>query len=817
MSNTTDNYTLKINVESQIGEKSIRQMKSDLKDLTTQFEQAQLAGNKPLAASLAKQLGTLKNDIKDTASYLKQLDPGELLSGYVKLGQGAVGSFAAITGAMQLFGGESEKVNEVTKKAALIIQTMIGLEQFRATFIDGAGKAQIKALLETTAAQVKSLFVTKATVVATEGATVAQKGLNTAMKMNPVGLVVAGLIAAAGALIYYANKTREATAEEIAHDEQVKKNRLTMVDNVNLITQNKKAIDDLIISLKEQGKTELEKANDQIDATAKAEKDNIKKTTDATKYADQLAELNKKLEENNNKVTTNRKEAEKQSQISEELRNQIDKLKTSKDFLNEAETQGTTAVDNSVKTQKEEIKNLMAANKAKSDYAQRIKDQKQAVIDLQLAEINFRILMSQYNKDEESELEARQDLINKNAEIEINNWKEKLKTKVITLEEFQAQEKRILEIANININKLQKDSGDKSYNERVNNQKKVDQLLQDSYQNEIDDTIKKYQEVIDLSTTSEEDKVLLAKKRDEEISKIREKEVDDTKKAEEEKVKTSKEASDKIIAEEKRKTEERKAANEATIGFVADTITRTVDMIMKFMNQANEEANRNLEETYTNDKEKLDKKLKDGIVSQEQYDKQLEKLDKKKAAEKKKMDHDAWEQQKEAQLVNATIQMIMGTLAAYTAGAAVPIIGPEILGPIYAATAAAVGLAEIALIASQSNPYAKGGMINGPSHSGGGVQVNAEGGEAIVNKNSMSIPAYRNMVSAINVAGGGVPIGNSSTMNNNSNSLISASIDENTINTIVSRITSIPVVLVESDVTNSQRRVKLIESRSIIG
>lgn len=50
-----------------------------------------------------------------------------------------------------------------------------------------------------------------------------------------------------------------------------------------------------------------------------------------------------------------------------------------------------------------------------------------------------------------------------------------------------------------------------------------------------------------------------------------------------------------------------------------------------------------------------------------------------------------------------------------------------------------------------------GMLIQGNSHAQGGVLINAEGGEGVINKRSMADPTLRRMASDINVAGGGVP------------------------------------------------------------
>lgn len=73
---------------------------------------------------------------------------------------------------------------------------------------------------------------------------------------------------------------------------------------------------------------------------------------------------------------------------------------------------------------------------------------------------------------------------------------------------------------------------------------------------------------------------------------------------------------------------------------------------------------------------------------------------------------------------------------------------------IQAGLAGAFGAVQVAKVAGVK--FEKGGYLQGNSHANGGINIEAEGGEAIVNKTSMSNPFFRNIVSAINVAGGGV-------------------------------------------------------------
>jgi len=84
----------------------------------------------------------------------------------------------------------------------------------------------------------------------------------------------------------------------------------------------------------------------------------------------------------------------------------------------------------------------------------------------------------------------------------------------------------------------------------------------------------------------------------------------------------------------------------------------------------------------------------------------------------------------------------------------------RVLGrPALMAATAAAGLALTAKIASQQPPepkqYGRGGLLSGPSHEGGGIMINAEGGETVINKRSSLM--FRDQLSAINQAGGGIP------------------------------------------------------------
>jgi len=163
----------------------------------------------------------------------------------------------------------------------------------------------------------------------------------------------------------------------------------------------------------------------------------------------------------------------------------------------------------------------------------------------------------------------------------------------------------------------------------------------------------------------------------------------------------------------------------------------------------------------------------------------------KKYAEKKK--HMAY-----IQAIIDTASAVMQALASM----------PPPISYIMAAVSAAAGAIEIATISKQQ--FAKGGILNGPAHANGGILTpygEVEGGESIINKNSMSSPNLRNLASAVNVAGGG---------NNFGTGDGSINLNPSTIQLIADAINNKKVYVVESDITETQKKVKVMENAAVL-
>lgn len=132
-------------------------------------------------------------------------------------------------------------------------------------------------------------------------------------------------------------------------------------------------------------------------------------------------------------------------------------------------------------------------------------------------------------------------------------------------------------------------------------------------------------------------------------------------------------------------------------------------------------------------------------------------------------------------------------------------LGP-IAGPIFAAVNAAIGVAQLAIIQDQISAArsmrrgglvrAQGGLLVGPSHEMGGIMIPnmgvvAEGNESIINRQSTL--QYQDLLSSVNMAGGGKP-------------LVYNSFDDSRIVEALAKQNSKPLraYVLSSDITNEQ-------------
>lgn len=197
------------------------------KGLTTQIENQtkqlallRLEGKQGTAEyqQLSKETAILKDAIADATAEIKNMasDTSDL-DAVLGFTSSASGGFAAFTGAMELFGSESEEVQEAQKKLQATIAITTGVQaiqnavQKQSALMLGISRVQMAALSK---AQVYNRLVTMQGTKATLAATVAQKAYNIIASANPYVLLAAALVTVVGALALFVSNANKAAENQ---------------------------------------------------------------------------------------------------------------------------------------------------------------------------------------------------------------------------------------------------------------------------------------------------------------------------------------------------------------------------------------------------------------------------------------------------------------------------------------------------------------------------------------------------------------------------------------------------------------------------
>lgn len=190
------------------------------KGLTTQIENQtkqlallRLEGKQGTAEyqQLSKETAMLRDAVRDATDEITRMaSDTSNLDAVLGLAAGASGGFAAFTGAMELFGAESEDVQEAQKKLQAAIAITTGVQaiqnavQKQSAIMLGISRLQMAALSK---AQVYNRLVTMQGTKATLAATIAQKAFNLIAAANPYVLLALALVTVVGALVLFASNT----------------------------------------------------------------------------------------------------------------------------------------------------------------------------------------------------------------------------------------------------------------------------------------------------------------------------------------------------------------------------------------------------------------------------------------------------------------------------------------------------------------------------------------------------------------------------------------------------------------------------------
>ena len=264
-----------------------------------------------------------------------------------------------------------------------------------------------------------------------------------------------------------------------------------------------------------------------------------------------------------------------------------------------------------------------------------------------------------------------------------------------------------------------------------------------------------------------------------------------------------------VAEAEQRAFREQQDIKQSQLGLAVET----ADAIISITTQ-------NLNRQAERDTKLLEERKESGLITQEQYEAGVEKIQRKAFEQKKKM---------------ALLEILVDTAAAV---AKIKIQAAILLANPFTALAAPAALAQIpfaiasgliqaAVIESQQfanggmiEEYANGGMVHGKSHANGGEKfavggrvVELEGGEAVINKRSTAM--FRNQLSAMNSAGGGVKFADGGLLNMPSFSQQQFNaLGQNQMMGAMGG--SGKVVVVEADITDSQNTVSVLQAGATI-
>ena len=137
----------------------------------------------------------------------------------------------------------------------------------------------------------------------------------------------------------------------------------------------------------------------------------------------------------------------------------------------------------------------------------------------------------------------------------------------------------------------------------------------------------------------------------------------------------------------------------------ADTAMQLFESINQLQSNKEKAALNEYKKGYDERKKKLDWQLEQGIISQEYYNAQVEQLDKERDAKEKQLEIEQFRREKKAAIAEAIISGIVAAVKSFENGGGFP------WGLISMALSLAATGVQVAAIASQPEPYAKGGYI----------------------------------------------------------------------------------------------------------
>ena len=661
-------------------------------------------------------LGDIKDDINELGRALSS--DTRHIDGMIQGVQGLVGAFSIFQGVQMLVGSENKEFQQAMMKMMATMQILNGVQQV-ANILQ-----KESALMQTlNAAKTKLLAIAQTyQATATGGATAAQLSLNAAMLANPVGIVIAAVAALAAGLIYFASQADEAAIAQNKFNDALK--------NADKITNSlKTSMDDYIHLRKIQGASDEELTQLQINGLKefaiiqhrelKKQLWNLEGLTAAEKV-----EVQKKIDNWANLTEAQKAELSKQfgnmKNLTDEQKDEFKKRNENLAKTNEEIVQLERKKEEILAAQNKEAARLRLEN-MEEGLAKDIAIIKADEMDKLAAAGSNEVLRKEIIANAEKKIrEVRKKYADEAKKDRENEDKERSQALAKRLENAKKFEQDMADFKKL-MNEKQKPLPDfekENLKSKMAEQKQYNDYVLGNSKAQLEDKIKAQKSNAELIYLEEFENAKSLRNRKEAWDKYQRalKQIDSD--AEEFKTKKQKEEQAKrleLISEE--------------VNRWLGALTNAIDIYLKFEQQQTDQQLNNINKVYDAKMEKNQAALDKGLITQEQFNKESEKLEKDKANKERKIRREAWEKEKKAALAKAAINIALGVVSSLS--------GPPTYKWIEMGLVIAAGAAEMALIASAKNPYRKGTaqILSGNSHEGGGISLGqfgtAEGGEML--------------------------------------------------------------------------------------
>ena len=204
-------------VETGEGAKSLRSLKEEFKNTQKELDGLTVGSEKYIET--LKKLGGIKDEIGDLNSEINSFNPEGKIQAFTNVLSGVASGFQVVTGAAALFGTENKDLEKTLVKLQAVMAFTEGIKGVTSL---ADGFSVLASNLKTTA-------------IGTKIVTAAQWLWNAAIDANPIGLLVAGLVALVAGLKAFAAASEDAALKQQRLNELQKENEERLEGTIGII------------------------------------------------------------------------------------------------------------------------------------------------------------------------------------------------------------------------------------------------------------------------------------------------------------------------------------------------------------------------------------------------------------------------------------------------------------------------------------------------------------------------------------------------------------------------------------------------------